>query len=742
MALAPADFYAYSRATGIPVPEDPEERAAMAPEVAAFRRNQLKAPEGELVMAGLRGFGPYKNVNTAELEQRRQELSGEAPRQESNALQTLGLAALGLGAAAGTVLGARQLLRQAPAKKVSTGRGTVLTDLTPALETAKRYTAASTTPPPSKVAQPEAAVKPSTIDLSDVIPEPTIEELEEALTAPRQYVYRPKGGIQDVATEPSYADQLITDPNTGEIFRRGKSPESFAQTYVPLGGKRTSGSFLEFSKSASGETALQRLLNDPELKQLVAQQKRQEGAELGREAQRQMRIASAIESEADQYLAQLRQESLASQALGALESGEDQMTGRIMRGVQRNEDLDASQINELAVQTGNVNTAAALTPDGIPTDQTDLWGTATVPKPVSTKQNPTLLLPAAAVSPREKAQQFLQNRFNELGAIIPGPYRRERAMASDPAVAEAIELYASTGDPNVLSRFSSAPSSPLTVKPMVQMAINQEELPTKTFFKATGYPEYVGDLLQEDIELTNQISQLGLQQQNLIKEAKELGEQELMLRVAMDRDPPSGGTYTKMFAQVKNKQQNLPDPASLNVDLGDAISQREFVRNQMNSLQNLGSTYRLTNVQEGVRPYFEYDELGRIIPATLELRTARQSVDLGPKTKGGRFFAEYDPEGQTGSTKGIYGVEQTRKQSSASTRPTELTMSELVREGMEQASASPEGDVPIPPSVEQITERRPTAVAKRSIEASEIVRRAMIEGRDPQMILRQRGFRV
>jgi hypothetical protein len=47
MALAPTDFYAYSRATGVPVPEDPEERAALAPEVLEFRRNQLKGPESE-----------------------------------------------------------------------------------------------------------------------------------------------------------------------------------------------------------------------------------------------------------------------------------------------------------------------------------------------------------------------------------------------------------------------------------------------------------------------------------------------------------------------------------------------------------------------------------------------------------------------------------------------------------------------------------------------------------------------
>lgn len=45
MALAPADFYAYSRATGVPVPENPEERAALAPEVLEFRRNQLKSAQ-------------------------------------------------------------------------------------------------------------------------------------------------------------------------------------------------------------------------------------------------------------------------------------------------------------------------------------------------------------------------------------------------------------------------------------------------------------------------------------------------------------------------------------------------------------------------------------------------------------------------------------------------------------------------------------------------------------------------
>ena len=44
MAISPADFYAYSRATGVPVPDSDEERAQMAGDVINFRRNQLRAP--------------------------------------------------------------------------------------------------------------------------------------------------------------------------------------------------------------------------------------------------------------------------------------------------------------------------------------------------------------------------------------------------------------------------------------------------------------------------------------------------------------------------------------------------------------------------------------------------------------------------------------------------------------------------------------------------------------------------
>jgi hypothetical protein len=48
MPLSEADFYAYSRATGTPVPRDAQERAEIAPQVLGFRQGQLSDTKEEL----------------------------------------------------------------------------------------------------------------------------------------------------------------------------------------------------------------------------------------------------------------------------------------------------------------------------------------------------------------------------------------------------------------------------------------------------------------------------------------------------------------------------------------------------------------------------------------------------------------------------------------------------------------------------------------------------------------------
>ena len=613
MALSPADFYAYSRATGAPIPEDPQERADMAPEVLEFRRNQLKAPQ-----------------------------------QESNPLNAIGAAALGLGALAGLGFGARRLMRreptipQGPRKSATAGvRQVDLADM----EQAVRRAATESSVPASKV-------PPST----------ERQRVYEAVAAKSEAdlprVYRPKGGLEDVIPQEraNELDVLIANPRTGEMFMRGRSPQGFAENYISLRPEltgqrtdlpvgRTPGTFKEFSEDIS--------LTD---------------------LQQAQRLANT-----DQFI-------------NAVESGEDQTTGRVIK---------------------QINIA-------------DPWGQATVAPDVVNNQQPVPALPATAASPLEQAQQFLQSKFEELGDIIPGRYRRERAMGQDPAIAEAMELYASTGDPSVLSRLSETPSSPLAISPRVQMEVKQDSIPTGKFYQVTPYGESVNTLVGQDIDLTNRISSLGEQKQNIINRLEEIDELEPQLRFAAADEPERGGYYTSMLNKMLFEKQSLPDPDSLNADISDALVERSLVRAHQESLESLGPKYKMLNRQEGVRPFFEVDPVtGEPIAETLEIRSGRPAVELDePKTGGGRRYAMYDPESQTGSTIGLYGIEKTSNRAAETTRPTQMTMRELVQEGLEQATTSPEDQVPIPPSLKQLTERTPTSSARSSINMSQAVLKA------------------
>jgi hypothetical protein len=326
MALSPADFYAYSRATGAPYPEDPEERAGMAPEVLEFRRNQLKAPQ-----------------------------------EESNPLAAIGAAALGLGGLVGLGFGAKRFLGRGqqipkgPSKSATAGvRQVNLSEMQAPVRRAAAAPVRSSTPEPAPSKAP-----PTRQDVYEAIAQKPEEEL------PR--VYRPKGGIYDQisrAADPDalQAQTLITDPNTGEIFSRGRSPQSFAQTYVSLRpaltGQRTDlptartpGTFKEFSQGI--ENAPSDIV-DSILQKYESDYRRAEPFQYGSELSRQAAIARKNEQLIDDVLAEVRgnqpnltdlqqSQRLANtdQFLNAVESGEDQMTGRRNEAIQRDIHPDA-----------------------------------------------------------------------------------------------------------------------------------------------------------------------------------------------------------------------------------------------------------------------------------------------------------------------------------------------------------------------------------------------------------------
>lgn len=665
MALSPADFYAYSRVTGTPVPETPEERAEMAPEVLEFRRNQLKAPQ-----------------------------------EESNPLGALGAAAVAVGALAGLGFGARALMRRGqqipkgPAKSATAGvRQVNLADMEQAVRrvaaepsvstplstyeqnvrtfgkdladlasmslsernelSRNKITALSQTPAPAPSKVATRSVMPTeeetfakyARELGEAIPEPTAEELN---FPPAQY--RTYGaGYRERAAEPGYRSNALA---------------AFEKRYPPS----------PEVQAARRATAQEDLLSAA------------------------ARLQTNTETLTD--IQKVQAVSTADQFINAVESGEDQITGRLLQ---------------------KLNIA-------------DPWGQSTIPPSAVNEQQPTLLLPAAAVSPREKAQEFLQSRFEELGATIPGRYRRERAMGQDPAIAEAMELYASTGDPSVLSRLSETPSSPLTVVPRVQTELREkEEIPTGMLFKPTGQGEFVDDLFEKDIALTNKISSLEVEKQNILNRIEEIDQLEPQLRFAAADEPGQGGYYTRMLNKMMFERQSL-NPDVINADLGDAIAQRDFVRSQMESLESLGSKYKMIPRQEGVRPFFEVNPVtNKPIAETLEIRSGRPSVQLEEqKTGGGREYAMFDPASQVGSSIGIYGVEPRNFPiADPELRPTALQREETkmtLRRG-----SYPEFKTTVTSTPEQ---------KQRSLEVSEALRRATIEGRDPQAILKQFGIGI
>ena len=247
MALSPADFYAYSRATGAPVPEDPRERAEMAPEVLEFRRNQLRAPQQE-------EEGGFNLTNL-----------------------------LGVGAAAGAIAGGTfglvRALRKEPAK---TAAGPIPKDYgAPAERVLREQGRSQDIPAPSKPPAPQtptqapAAPKETEVDFVSKY----IDEI---------------GGAPDIQVEPTQRmirrhGRLV--PREEGINRSGFTPRSFLESKGSL----------------------------EKLPEVVAEQPQN--------------VASDLTSLQDNLLPQAQ-----DQLANAVESGEDQFTGRQIQAIQRDTD--------------------------------------------------------------------------------------------------------------------------------------------------------------------------------------------------------------------------------------------------------------------------------------------------------------------------------------------------------------------------------------------------------------------
>jgi hypothetical protein len=525
MALSPADFAAYSRATGTPYPEDPEERAQLAPEVASFRRDQL-----------------------------------QAPKQESNLPGILGATALGLGALAGGV-GLARALGRTKASVASSPQS----DLTPKgrsdVAVVDRYARQRAAEDLTRQARSERPAGVVQADLSNVQVKRSLipteaEAIEQYSRRLSQDFPEPTASEMEALNAPSRTSKILARLGTSPQYR----PDPKDINYPRFG---------------------------PPSPEVAAARRQQASQDLLRFAQQRQEDAAIV----------------TNQTMGALESGEDQMTGRTMMGVQRNEDLDASQVNNVARQTGSADVAASMTPDGVPVDQAEGVGNT-----IQMQSDPGSDLAQSS------AARFLQKRRLEL----LGDPEAGTSTRLESKLAEAFGPDAWREDPKATRRrnalklgaagneqfFENINEGTFTVGgeqfpvSLLKEGVFMEDTAQNLAERTNKYRDWLGNIrLQE----TNKQIRLGAELENLNAQDAGLMNTIQQLDAALEQRPASFGTPQQRdrYTQLKRDMQGaLERQDELDIQMNQALREFELSERRLAGAQ--AATSR--NIQKSAVP--------------------------------------------------------------------------------------------------------------------------------------------
>jgi hypothetical protein len=383
------------------------------------------------------------NITAALAYQAEQEQRRKAQEQPSF-LDIAGRTALGLGVAALAGAGIARGLRRNDDrfdlnKYRQAARPIVTQNLSAnAEETVRRAARATTTPPPSRPAPPAGVAR-----------QQAAEEFTRQARAERP-VGVSQVNIQDLI-EPSFA--LPQEPLTGTPYSvsevinlanqtKTKSPqvaERVASTVKLLPPARAqSTDFLRNQLGSRGyieQSILDRVAEQSagdlidEVTAFSNKEARSELARQGASIQSQERknlwnLVSEIQNETLVDKQQARTGFNVDQAINAIDAAEDQQTGRMKIQLQRNEDLDMSQVEvleDIASQQRNsmlemdepINRVAAQLPDGLPVDQAE--GVRS--------------LSSQELADIAKSEMITRRQAVAARGLIPGTLRFERALA-------------------------------------------------------------------------------------------------------------------------------------------------------------------------------------------------------------------------------------------------------------------------------------------------------------------------
>lgn len=660
MVLSPADFDAYSRATGRPVPEDQEERGRLVPEVREYRSNQLKLPETK-------------------------------QQQGSGLLEALGIGAalLGGGALLAGALGRKGGVRMGNAQQAAKEavQNVNVRDVSDVYRAAGRPAPSKPAPTAAPSPQPSPTPRPAGsrqggVSLADLSRLSGTEP--KGLLRGRQ----PGGAITQFAPRGELTDLSITEVPVVDITTQVQTPKPssgkdfiagyFKQSATPAG-------YLTEAEVAPINDRADELLQERELnrqRDIARRIRAQDATIIGKgerlldqllsESRAGQQPVVAVEQVVPESLVAKQQTigaRVADQTANAIDAAEDQMTGRIKSQLQRNEDLDLSQIEVLEEMTEQnrqwmmeqdepINQVASQLPDGLPVDQAE--------------QN------AGAFAKKQLMQTRMQQARQQLAQEGYKGLALEKELAKRTNIKQASELYAATGDPSVLSLASETPSLPLTITPKTSAQLGSsntsfinEEIPTSSYYEPWKEREAEsGGLVYADIYHTNQISNITaklegtpefidnpeyvnfIEQTNMAMNAMRQGDQMARKIFIINRD------------LLRNNQAPAPKLANpehktLLNQLNYAQQAREDVRNRQSALalqaERFPQIQKVVQTGEGTRVFGEVDpETKEIIPETMEVRAGRPSLPAGTASETATGRAIRGRVGAEGTVAGPY----------------------------------------------------------------------------------------
>ena len=678
------------------------------------------------------------NVTAALAYQAEQEQRRKAQEQPSF-IDVAGRTALGLGAAALAGAGiARGLRRNAMRPVTVEDLGATAAR---AEENVRRAARTTTAPPPSRPAPPAGAARQQAAE------EFTRQARAERPVGVQQIsiqdlgpTFRTPSPAENKATLAFLEDVVL--PTEQALTRPRLPAASFSPAdyltqkgYVEAAATGTPYSLSEVAALArrpaveSAVDAGDRFIQEYE--QLAENQARADRRVRAKLREREMQIRGAGE----RVLAELQQESLVSkqqartgfnvdQAINALDAAEDQQTGRVKIQLQRNEDLDMGQVEvleDIASQQRNwmmeqdepINRVAVQLPDGLPVDQAENSGMA--------------------------AQKFVSS---ELAKQRPS---REPLLDIETKMYDLVATAAESGlklEPKRALSILTNPGIELTTDEINLFNVNPEI--GKFALKGQSFgpgQKQTGGSMSITGERLKSIPNIGLDPQSSITSA-------------------ASGTSIRGRSRV----QNQPDVFRQRVDSYGRPITEDVVNIDTGGTVTASPGEELTelDIPEEVTSTFT-----RFVKNPITGKTEQEYAPKGMRaisTKEGKTY--YVPIQDPGGV-GVYGEERSYASGplikydmpeqeriagaytkAAMRKPTDMPFVEKAQGGagfssmdsnqlQSFVSNAPEGRVR-QAGIQELNRRQ---VSQRSLEAAEAVRRANIEGRDPQDFLQNFEFK-